>query len=380
MLSSPVISADCHVDLAWLPEDLFMAHASARWTESVPRVVDTAKGRAWQVSGRHLGYVGGIGSVGREFIPGQSHRVDRIAATGLYADGKQGVFRPTTPKLRLQDQDRDGIRAEVLYGISGLANKLAEPLVVTLVYEIYNNWLADFCRSYPDRFAGLACVPSHDVESAAKETRRAAKLGLRGIEFPASNAAKPLWHPYWEPLWQAAEECELSISFHAGGAPSKEIQTDEFKTLRAAHASRLTQFSIVVADFLSAVIFGGALERHPKLKIVLGESGLGWIPYVLERMDLEFEDQFHDLDLSLKPSEYWKRQMYATFQQDDVGIALIERIGADNVMWGSDYPHPDSVFPDSQEVLQQQLGRLPEPVSKKIVCDNAAALYGLETN
>jgi predicted TIM-barrel fold metal-dependent hydrolase len=377
MLPTRIISADCHVDLAWLPEDLFTANAPARWAESVPRVVDTVKGRAWQVSGRHLGYVGGIGSVGREFIPGQSQRVDRIATTGLYADGKKGVFRPTTPELRLQDQDRDGICGEVLYGVSGLASKLGEPQLVTIVYEIYNGWLADFCRSCPQRFAGLACVPSHDARLAAKETRRAVKLGLRGVEFPASSATTPLWHPDWEPLWHAAEECELSISFHAGGTPSKPIQTDDVRTLKAAHASRLTQFQIVTAEFLSAVIFGGALERHANLKIVLGESGLGWIPYVLERMDLEFEDQFRDLDLSLKPSEYWRRQMYATFQQDHVGIALLDTLGADNVMWGSDYPHPDGVFPDSQEVLQQQLGRVPEAARSKIVCDNAAALYGL---
>jgi predicted TIM-barrel fold metal-dependent hydrolase len=96
-------------------------------------------------------------------------------------------------------------------------------------------------------------------------------------------------------------------------------------------------------------------------------------------MDLEFDDQFSDLELSLKPSEYWHRQMYATFQQDHVGIALLDRLGVDNVMWGSDYPHPDGVFPDSQEVLQQQLGEVSETVRQKIVCDNAAGLYGFET-
>jgi uncharacterized protein len=376
MSMSRVISADCHIDLGWLPADLFVAHAPARWVERVPRVVDTPKGRAWEVSGRHLAYVGGIGSVGRELIPGQSHRVDRIAATGLYADGKKGVFRPTTPELRVQDQERDCIQAEVLYGISGLGNKLAEPELTAIVYEIYNAWLAEFCRSYPQRFAGLACVPSHDAELAAQETRRAAMLGLRGIEFPAATAVQALWSPFWEPLWQAAEECGLSVSFHAGGTATTASQSHDAKILKAAHASRLAQFQIVSAEFLSAVIFGGALERHANLKIVLGESGLGWIPYVLERMDLEFDDQFSDLGLSLKPSEYWQRQMYATFQQDHVGIALLDRLGVDNVMWGSDYPHPDGVFPDSQEVLQQQLGRVSETVKKKIVCDNAARLYG----
>jgi predicted TIM-barrel fold metal-dependent hydrolase len=169
------------------------------------------------------------------------------------------------------------------------------------------------------------------------------------------------------------------VSFHAGGGSPQRVPSHDAKVLKAAHASRLTQFQIVTAEFLSSVIFGGVLERHPNLKIVLGESGLGWIPYVLERMDLEFEDQFSDIGLSLKPSEYWHRQMYATFQQDHVGIALLDRLGVDNVMWGSDYPHPDGVFPDSRAVLQEQLGRVSDTVRQKIVCDNAAGLYGFES-
>ena len=97
---------------------------------------------------------------------------------------------------------------------------------------------------------------------------------------------------------------------------------------------------------LMSLIFSGALERFPNLKIVIGEAGLGWIPYVLQHMDLEWEDQFKDLDLKMKPSEYWHRQCYATYQTDPVGIRLLDILGEDNVMWGSDYPHPDGIWPD----------------------------------
>ena len=109
---------------------------------------------------------------------------------------------------------------------------------------------------------------------------------------------------------------------------------------------------------------------------MIGESGIGWIPYVLEHMDLEWEDQFHDLSLTMKPSDYWRRQCAATYQTDRIGIKLLDELGTENVMWGSDFPHPDGIWPDSQAFINRELGHLPENVRRKIVCDNAAALYG----
>ena len=207
--------------------------------------------------------------------------------------------------------------------------------------------------------------------------RRGAKLGLKGGELAVSSDIVPLWHPQWEVLWEAAAECDMPISFHT--LSNRVLPNDvEPLTRRAAFASMLSVFQLTTADFLASMIFNGALERYPNLKIVLGESGIGWIPYMLERMDYEWEDQFTDLTLTMKPSEYWHRQMYATYQQDVVGIKLIEELGEDNVMWGSDFPHPDGVWPDSQTFIETQLGHLPPPVRRKIVCDTAAKLYGFE--
>jgi predicted TIM-barrel fold metal-dependent hydrolase len=124
------------------------------------------------------------------------------------------------------------------------------------------------------------------------------------------------------------------------------------------------------------MIFSGALERYPGLKVVLGEAGIGWIPYVLWRMDAEWEDQFKDLALTMSPSGYWHRQCWATYQTDPIGVKLLDELGADRVMWGSDFPHPDGVWPDSQEFIQRELGHLPAATRHKVVCDNAARLYG----
>ena len=112
------------------------------------------------------------------------------------------------------------------------------------------------------------------------------------------------------------------------------------------------------------------------MRVVIGESGIGWIPYVLDHMDLEWEDQFKDLTLRMRPSEYWRRQCRATYQTDRIGIKLLDELGADTVMWGSDFPHPDGVWPDSQEFIRRELEHLPADLRRKIVFDNAAMLYG----
>jgi predicted TIM-barrel fold metal-dependent hydrolase len=136
-------------------------------------------------------------------------------------------------------------------------------------------------------------------------------------------------------------------------------------------------FQLAGGEYLAAIIFSGALERYPRMKFVLGECGVGWLPYVLSRMDEEFDDQFRHLGLSMKPSEYWRRQGATTFQHEPNIAELVHLVGADNVMWGSDYPHPDGVWPDSRVVIDEDLGALAPDVRRKIVRDNAGKLYGL---
>jgi predicted TIM-barrel fold metal-dependent hydrolase len=125
------------------------------------------------------------------------------------------------------------------------------------------------------------------------------------------------------------------------------------------------------------MIVSGVLEKYPRIRLVLGESGIGWIPYVLWRMDAEWEDQFKDLSLKMPPSEYWKRQCWATYQTDPIGVKLIDELGAGKIMWGSDFPHPDGIWPDSQEYIQKELGHLPADMRRMVVCENAGKLYGL---
>ena len=148
-------------------------------------------------------------------------------------------------------------------------------------------------------------------------------------------------------------------------------------TGRALAYSALCLFQMTLANILTALMGRAVFERFPNLRIAFGESGIGWIPYVLDRMDFEYEDQYKDLPLKLKPSEYWRRQCKATFQYDRVGTKLIDEMGVDTLMWGSDYPHPDGVWPESGKYIAEQFSNLPADVTRKMTCDNAARFYGL---
>jgi len=394
-----MISADCHVDLCWLPPDLFVANASAELRDRMPYVTDGPKGPVWATKkGATLGLVCGMGSAGREYVPGRIHRSDRMASTGLYADGKRGIRRLTDPELRLIDQDRDGVQAEVLYGILGTTGRMNDAEGAVEVMRIYNEWLADFCATHPERYAGLASIPNHPVEAAIAEVERVAKRGvLRGVDIANVPDLTPLWDPYWDPLWQAIDGSGLPLHFHTigtrmpeslqklvriGADPSRaeaDIAPAELRRARFAYATHITGFQINMAQILTALVFGGVLERYPRLRVVLGEAGIGWIPYILWRMDAEWEDQFKDLALTMPPSEYWRRQCWATYQTDPIGVKLVDELGADKIMWGSDFPHPDGIWPDSREYVARELGHLPAETRRKIVCDNAARLYGFST-
>jgi len=372
-----VISADCHIDLIWLPPDLFTANAAAKLKDRMPHVVEGPRGREWVTkNGASFGLDAGMGSAGRKYEPGKIHRSDRMASTGLYEPEQQQIRRLTDPDLRLKDQDRDGIQAEVLYGVLGATMRLNDDEAAGEVLRIYNEWLADFCSKHPERYAGLANIPNHAIEAAVGEIERAARRGgVRGLEIARKHDMTPLWDPWWNPMWDAAAASGLPVHFHTIGGAGRDYSKLSGKTLLAARAAGITSFQMHMADVLMSVIFSGVLERHPNLKIVIGEAGTGWIPYILDRMDAEWEDQFKELDLTMKPSAYWYRQCYATYQSDPIGVKLLDELGVDNVMWGSDFPHPDGIYPDSQEYIQKELGHLPAEVRRKIVCDNAAKLY-----
>jgi len=382
------ISADCHLDMPWMPPTLFTSEASRELKDRMPYVEDGPNGPMWVTkSGANFGLLNGVGPGGAPLVPGQNKRVDIMAATGMFEDGKIGrpearnaIQRPADPHLRLKEMERDGVDAEIIFGILGGASKMQDVEAANHMLEIYNTWLVDFCSHYPDRQIGLGCIPYGDIEAAVAEVYRCAKMGLKGLELSCSWDMEPMWHPCWEPMWKAVSDVQLPLHFHTfPTTPPRAREMEEAKVRRAAMFTGVSAFQMGLIHILAAMMGAGVFERYPNLRVSFGESGIGWIPYALDRMDFEFEDRFRDL-MKLKPSEYWQRQCKATFQYDVIGPKLIgtnNLMTVDTLMWGSDYPHTDGIWPESTKYIDEQFAGLSADDIRKITCDNAAKFYNL---
>jgi predicted TIM-barrel fold metal-dependent hydrolase len=178
-------------------------------------------------------------------------------------------------------------------------------------------------------------------------------------------------------LWKAVSDVDLPLHFHTfPTTDGRARQGVSGSTRRAAMFTGVSAFQMGLINIIAAMMGAGVFDRYPHLRVSFGESGAGWLAYALDRMDFEYEDRFRDL-MKLKPSEYWKRQCKCTFQYDRIGAKLLDDIGVETMMWGSDYPHTDGVWPESQKYIDEQFSGLPADVVQKITCDNAAKFYRL---
>jgi predicted TIM-barrel fold metal-dependent hydrolase len=375
-MTTPAISADSHMDLTYMPHDAFTSRVAQKWRARVPHVVETSAGKVWQSEGKTLSRFGYYG-------PGlTAGKRGAILVREGFASGEK--TSPADPVLRQQDQERDGVAAEVIYGILGLSrgltggSGLSDPELVSVVYHAYNDFIAEFNAHAPQRFCGLGCLPNHNVDAAVAEATYCVDRGLKGAAFVAWTPDYPIWHEYWEPLWSAAEEMGLIITPHVFEGGASIVDKMGGDSVPGPKGAWLVVSPMQLDEVLTSMVFSGIPERHPRLKIVLGESGIGWLPYVLERMDYTYEDRLtDDLELSLKPSEYFQRQIYATFQKDPIGVRMMAEIAPDNVMWASDYPHRDGTWPESQEAIAEQFAGVDDTIKRKMLWDNASTLYGL---
>jgi predicted TIM-barrel fold metal-dependent hydrolase len=371
-----IISGDSHIDMTWMPGDLWASQAPLALRDDAPRVIETDEGLKWTAEGKILGVFGGSSFGFGKAERGSSRRIDSMFDEGFY----EGAPRPTTPELRLKDMERDGVDAEVLYGVLGVGLKFENPELTRYVYNVYYQWAADFCQSNPGRWAALAPISSHDPRAAAEDLRLAAKLGLKGADFAVSNAVKPLYHSDWDVLWDAASECAMPVSFHFTVGMKPSIRQPDPEDM-PAYKDKVNLVGDACSQLegalhLTSIIYSGACERFPNLQWVLGETGVTWVPFLIARMDAHHKDQRHMVDLPLAPSQYWRRQGHATFQTDSILADMIDLVGDDNAIWGSDYPHPDGVWPDSLATISQDLGRLEASRRQKIICGTAGRLYG----
>jgi len=262
-----------------------------------------------------------------------------------------------------------------VYGPAALfAFPIEDPAHMCAALGAWNDWAAEvFNRHAPDRLFALPFLPTTSPEDAVAELARCAALGHRGAVVSPFEA--DVADPAWDLLWAAAAEAELPISFHIGGGGR--IRPHDGGWRIAAYAAIAP---LQLDEPLAAMVFSGALERNPGLQLVLAESGVGWVPYFVARMDATFDKHaapHPEYSIHTRPSELFRRQVFATFEEEPFGPELIPLLGPDNFMWACDYPHPDSTWPESRKAIEHALGKLPPEAIRKVTGENCRALYKL---
>jgi predicted TIM-barrel fold metal-dependent hydrolase len=375
MAELQLISSDSHVSE---PPDLWVERLDIKYWDRAPRVVLNPEGQ----EGAYFVYEGypphnlAIGL-------GAGRTPEELAAflkTGTYADARPGGWDPAQ---RLPDMELDGVEAEVLYTTLGFRLFwLKDAALQRACFRVYNDWLAAYCSYAPRRLKGLALISLYDPKEGAQELERCARLGLKGAMIWCSPPAdQPYSSEIYDPFWAAAQDLDMPVSLHA--ITGMERIPWEYGAEKRAMRQTVTPHEIEKS--FSILILSGVLERFPRLKIVSAENNCGWLPYYLQRMDRGFA-RFGPsgtvtpwpTKLTLKPSEYFRRQMYCTFIDDSFGVASRHWIGVDNIMWSSDYPHTASTWPHSRDIIERDFKDVSEVEKRKIVRENVAQLYGFD--
>ncbi|MBI3744465.1 MAG: amidohydrolase [Chloroflexi bacterium] len=364
MPAAPVkaISADSHV---YEPPNTWVDNIDPKFKAIAPRMVRQGDHDILTTEGMEPR------QVGAQAVAGKDPRDFKRSAR--HEDGRKGGWEP---QARLVDMDTDGVEAEVLYPtlafhmfrIPDLAYRIA-------CLDAYNRWMAGLCSASPQRLWGLGLMTIHDAKVAVRQLHDIAKLGLKGACITAmAPEEKPFGDADYEPIWAAAEDAGIPLSLHVFTESSAKVESADF----------IVRYSVVPARIqqsLTTFISFGILEKFPKLKLVSVEVDIGWIPTYLQRIDHAFDRHRFwtgaGQRLKMKPSEYFHRQCFATFMEDRAGVLMRNEAGIKNILWSSDYPHADSTWPHSQEVIARQFAGVPDGDKRRIVRDNVRELYGV---
>ena len=360
-------SSDSHIIE---PADLWEKRIDSRFKDRAPRIVLEGGYDQWYCDGVPFGNVGANQQAGVRF-----EEPEKLQRQGVMDTVPLGGL---DPDAHVKDMDLDGIAGGVLYPSQGLTLwQIPASDLLSAIFRAYNDYLAEFCSPHPNQLKGIAMVNVDSVEDGVEELERVSKLGLAG----AMISVRPMLkydHPAYERLWAAAQDLDMPLSLHTG-------------TLRwRPDSGRVDQTAISPVDFttreqsvkesITAMVFSGVFERYPKLKVGAVEFEIAWAPYFMDRMDDWYTQRSTGLQAprfngGALPSDFFRSNIFIGFQEDALGIELRHHIGVDALVWGSDYPHAESTFPRSRQILDRILDGIPEDEKAKIAGGNTAKLY-----
>ncbi len=369
-----VISSDNHV---YEPVDLWTSRAEPKLKDHMPHIERLEDGDWWFCDGYKIAGTGAGSQPGVRFE--DQSKLQRATSVEELRPGGW------IPEEHIKDMDEDGVYGSIVFPTVGLDlyQNIPDSDLLTEMFRVYNDWLAEFCKPFPDRLKGVACINVDDVKSGVMELERCAKMGLGGgmiAVYPLPGKQYNL--PEYDVLWAAAQDLRMPLALHVTTnrpGPGQEFTSASDALTPAFNANR----DYWVRMSLGNIIFSGVFQRFPNLQIGAVEHELSWVPHFLDRIDYTYtqrvyRDEWWDRYTGDKlPSEYFHSNVFLGFQEDGMGIRMRDVIGVDNLMWGSDYPHQESTFPRSRQILEEILVDCTEEEKAKIAGGNAARVYNL---
>jgi predicted TIM-barrel fold metal-dependent hydrolase len=352
------------------PPDLWLEWIEAPFRERAPRRQEIGGRLVMAVEGESLTSEGKYPFSTPDFLAALAKGMERFKRL------REARF---DPKARVLDMDEAGVDVQILYPTVGgqlLGREFRDAELLAACCRAYNDWSAEQCSAAPERLRWAAMLPIQAVDLAVEEARRAAGRGAVSFYVrPNPVKGRNLSHPDYEPLWSEIEKLGRPICLHDSGSPHLPSYGDRMQTHTSGHIIA-HPFEAMVA--MMSLIWFGVLERHPRLTVVHVEADAGWLPYWLQRMEqhYEFSGNAEHPDLKMPPTDYFHRQVFVAARGDERTLpSVVELTGDANVVFNTDYPHPDGTFPFGFERFEAQ--PIPEASKRRILWDNAARAFGL---
>lgn len=380
MSAECIIDADSHITE---PADVWVSRVPSKYKESVPRVVNQDGADMWVLGDKRLTSVGVTAPAGWPTFPPNY--------PPTYDDVHPGAF---DAKARLDYMDQARIWAQVLYpNVGGFGSQnfleMDDDELKLLCVSAYNDFLLEWCSADADRLLPVVATPFWDVPATVRELERCISTGARGVLFtgePQRYGLPVLGDHHWDPLWETAKDAGLPIHFHIGNAGStlEEAAPERYAKHGVPAAQSYSALSLFLKNGMqcSDLITSGVLNRYPELKFVSVESGIGWLPFMLEATDYSWLGAFRPgrerTAEDVLPSELFKQSVYVTYWFESVAPKyLLDAVPIDNVLFETDFPHTTCLFNNIQETIAAGLGHVDNGTRRKVLWNNAASLYAI---